>query len=81
MSDYKQTMLSTTDNPFDPFKQYDQWLAFDEEKGYYSNAYLARILKTSEELSINDQARDIEAAIDEIVLFNVLGIYKKVTSE
>ena len=81
MSKHTQTALTTTDNPFDPFKQYDQWLAFDEGKGYYSNEYLARIVKTSDELSIADQEQSIETAIDEIVLLNVLGIYKKVSSD
>ena len=71
-------MLTTTDNPFDPFTQFDEWFAFDESKGYHTCAYLARITKASDELSQSDEDLAIEAAIDEIVKLNVLGIYKKV---
>ena len=72
------SMLSTVDNPYDPFKHFDDWLAFDESKGYFTCEYLGRIAKTSNELSDEEQGEEIEAAIDEIVKENILGIYKKV---
>lgn len=72
------TMLTTADNPFDPFTEFDEWKKFDESKGYNTCAYLARIAKTSDELSETDQNLAIQSAIDEIVRMNVLGIYKKV---
>ena len=75
----KVSMLTTLDNPFDPFKQFDEWLAFDRDNGYHTCEYLARIVKTSDELSEQDEAIAIEQAIDEIVKMNVLGIYKKVS--
>lgn len=74
-------MLTTTDNPYDPFTQFDSWQAFDEDKGYYTCSYLARIAKTSDELSEEDEAIAIESAMDEIVELNILGIYKKVERE
>lgn len=76
-----QSMLTTIDNPFNPFTQFDEWFAFDEAKGYHSCSYLARIVKTSDELSEADESLAIETAIDEIVKLNILGIYKKVTKE
>ena len=72
------SMLTTTDNPFDPFTQWDEWFAFDTRAGYGTCSYLARIATTSDALSPADQALAIELAIDEIVEMNVLGIYKKV---
>lgn len=74
-----EVMLTTVDNPFDPFTQWEEWYAFDELKGYHTCGYLARIAKSSDELSELDEALAIQSAIDEIVKFNVLGIYKKVT--
>lgn len=76
-----ETMLTTIDNPFDPFTQFDEWYAFDESKGYHTCGYLARITKSSDELSEADEELAIELAIDEIVRINILGIYKKVTKE
>jgi len=74
----RDAMLTTIDNPFNPFTQFDDWKAWDEAQGYYTCAYLARIVRSSNELSELDEALAIENAIDEIVKFNVLGIYKKV---
>ena len=76
----KAVMLTTVDNPYNPFTNFDEWRAFDEAKGYNTCEYLARIAKTSDELSETDQNLAIQSAIDEIIRINVLGIYKKVTA-
>jgi hypothetical protein len=76
-----ESMLTTIDNPYDPFTQFDEWNAFDMQQGYHTCAYLARIVKTSDELSQQDEDIAIESAIDEIVALNILGIYKKVTKD
>ena len=39
-------MLSTIDNPFNPFDDFDSWFHYDIEKGYNSCSYLARIART-----------------------------------
>lgn len=78
MADVK---LTTLDNPYSPFTQFREWFAFDESKGYNSCSYLARVAKTSDELSPADDALAIETAIDSIVELNLLGIYKKVKRE
>lgn len=74
-----QTMLTTIDNPFDPFTQYDEWLAWDEDAGYFTPGLLARFAVTSDELSVSDQELAIEYAIDEIVKENPMGVHRKVT--
>ena len=76
----KRFMLTTIDNPFNPFEDFDSWFQFDIEKGYYSCAYLARIARTSELLSDYENNLEIERAIDEIIELNPLKIYKKVSS-
>jgi len=72
-------MLTTIDNPFSPFTQFTEWMAFDTEKGYDTCNYLARIAKTSDDLTEEDNELEITRAINEIINFNILGIYKKVT--
>lgn len=71
-------MLTTIDNPFDPFMQWDHWKRYDEDKKYYTCNYLARIAKTSDDLSDEENSKIIEMAIDEIVSLNINGLYKKV---
>ena len=73
-------MLTTDDNPFDPFTQFDEWNVYDELSGYYTLAYLGRIVKTSDEISEADQRIAIEQAIDECVAENIGGHYIKVAS-
>ena len=73
-------MLTTIDNPFNPFTEYDEWYAMDVRLGHNTSSFLARIVQTSDELSEPDQDAAIEQAIDEIVKENVSGLYRKVTS-
>lgn len=77
----KVAMLTTFDNPHDPFDDYDAWYAFDMRSGYGTAAFLARIAVVSPDLSELDQQFSIESAIDEIVQENVNGMYRKVTKE
>lgn len=71
-------MLTTVDNPFNPFTQFDQWFAYDSLLGHNTSAFLARIVVTSDELSEADQSAAIEHAIDEIVRVDAMGIYIKI---
>ena len=72
-------MLTTFDNPFDPFDQFDSWFQFDVDKNYNSCAYLDRIARTSDQLSDEENDREVERAIDEIIKYDFMNIYKKVS--
>jgi hypothetical protein len=71
-------MLTTFDNPYDPFEQFASWFLFDVEKGYDSCSYLGRIARTSELLSEEENELEIERAIDEIIKYDFRNIYKKI---
>lgn len=73
--------LTTIDNDFDPFEQFDSWLLFDKEKGYNSSEYLMRVAQISDDMTQKEIDEEIERAIDEIVALNPLGIYKKFKRE
>lgn len=74
-------MLTTFDNPYDPFDQYEDWLQFDLDAGYSTNSYLARIAMLSESLSDKEICDEIERAIDEIIKYDFRNIYKKVKKD
>ena len=74
-------MLTTLDNPYNPFTNYDEWFNFDTTKGYNTCGYLARITNASNELSPSDEAIAIDKAMDEIVEMNVFGNYIKVKKD
>lgn len=70
--------LTTFDNPYDPFDQFNSWFMYDTDKGYNSCGYLDRIAKTSDELSDEENRKEIERAIDEIIKYDFMNIYKKI---
>ena len=73
-----EVMLTTFDNPFDPFDDFVQWFMFDVSKGYYTCSLLARIARYSEEFSTIEDKIETERAIDAIIDNDFLNIYKKV---
>jgi hypothetical protein len=78
LSSRPEYMLTTVDNPYDPFTQWDEWFAWDLTAGYHTPGLLARIARTSDDLSEADKHLAIQQAIDEIVQENVLGVFRKV---
>jgi hypothetical protein len=72
--------LTTFDNPYNPFSQFAQWLLFDSEKGYNTCAYLGRIAQTSEMLTDEENEEEIERSIDEIIKYDFMNIYKKLST-
>lgn len=75
----RECMITTFDNPYDPFTQFNHWFLFDTEKGYNTCAYLDRVAKVSEEFSDEENNLAIERAIDEIIKYDFRNIYKKVS--
>ena len=73
-----ECMLTTFDNPFDPFEQFTSWFLFDVEKGYNTCGYLARIAKISDEMTEKEEDDEIERAIDEIIKYDFTNKYKKI---
>lgn len=74
-------MLSTIDNPFNPFYDFRSWFEFDVEKGYYSCSLLARIAHFEDDFSDEESNIEIERAIDEIIDNDILGVYIKIMPE
>ena len=72
-------MLSTIDNPFNPFEDYSSWLMFDKEKGYDSAERLMRIAKVTDDMTQKEENEEIERAIDEIIKYDILNVYIKVS--
>lgn len=74
-------MLTTRDNPYSPFSNFEEWYSWDTSHGYNTSAYLARIAKDSSELSPAQSQRAVNDAIDEIISYNLTGNYLKVSKE
>ena len=77
----KQYMLTTVDNPYDPFTEFDAWETWDRTHDYNTTAYLARATVTSDELSEADVMSAIERAMTEIVANDPLNMYVMVSKD
>ena len=71
-------MLTTIDNPFNPWTQFESWNAFDLQKGYCSCALLARFVKTFDDAPDDVEEEDIREAIDDIIKLNPNGLYTRI---
>lgn len=77
MKEY-ECMLTTIDNPFDPFEQFDDWYNFDIEKGYHSCNRLARLANITEDMTDYEESEEIERAIDRLIEIDFLDLFVKV---
>lgn len=87
MAAHAEVAITTTDNPYNPLTDFDNWDNYDRQHGYGTSEYLARVVRTTNEFGDGSYIDDIERAIDEIVLLNLIswthkGIsYKKVVGD
>ena len=82
-------MLTTVDNPFNPFNNFDKWYEYDRDLARNQNrpdclSYQARIAHNyglSSQMPEGIYQRVIEEVIEDIVKYNVTGKYMMVTEE
>ena len=77
----RKVNITTIDNPFDPFDDFDSWFMFDIEKGYYTSSRIARLVNTTDEMTEIEEMEEIERAIDRLIEIDPLDIYIKVVRE
>lgn len=79
VSDTDVLVLTTIDNPYNPKTNYDDWKQWDEDNGYYTEAYVGRLIVMEEEefdvddvFVLNDL---IEKVYQDVLENDVLGVY------
>lgn len=77
----RQVTATTTDNPFNPFEEFDSWFQFDIEKGYYTSSKLGRLTNLTDEMTEIEENEEIERAVDELIKIDPLDLYIKVVRE
>ena len=76
-----QCALSTFDNPYNPFDDFASWWMYDIEKGYDSSSRLARVANITDDMTEREKNIEIERAIDEIIKYDFMNVYIKVTNK
>ena len=77
MSKHFRPLLTTEDNPYDPFNDWEDWYAFDTQSGYDTLGLLDRVAKASGDMEDGSTRR----AMAEIIRYNVSGKHIMVTAE
>ncbi len=74
----EEYMLSTIDNPWNPFTNFTDWFSFDTLRGYNCCGRLAVYSNSSTEMSEDDMNEEDQRAIDRVIAEDPFGIYCKV---
>lgn len=67
MSNKKELKITTFDNPFSPFTQFDEWYQYDIRMGYDTLGLISRMNLSSNQLSLKDQDRILNDTMINIV--------------
>lgn len=74
-------MLTTFDNPYNPFVDFVSWYMFDCENGYNTSSHLARIVNLDNEMTQKEVDEERNRAIDLMLEYDFEGNYFKGTEE
>ncbi len=69
-NEIKPMLLTTSDNPFNPFTQPTEWEAYDSDHGYHCREYLARVAFVSPDLPDDEYTQAVNDAVLSIIAFN-----------
>lgn len=70
MQNAKDYLLTTIDNPFNPFTDWDSWYNFDQQKGYLTCQVLDKFYKTSDLIS-----QSLDEAMYDDALETIMDLY------
>lgn len=77
----KRLLLTTIDNPYHPADAFDEWYKFDQEHGYHTSQRLAKVAKTSINLTDAENQRIINGAVKDFIRLDELNLYTMVVVE
>ena len=77
----KAYMLTTIDNPYNPFDDFNRWFEFDELCGYCCCERIAKLAKVYDGMSEDERNDAIERAIDTLIDIDFTGLFRKVDEQ
>lgn len=75
----QECMLTTFDNPYDPFEQFTLWHMFDKEKGYNTCERMMRLANITEDMSQIEIDEEVDRAMDRLIELDFTNTFKKIT--
>lgn len=71
-------MVTTMDNPYNPFKDYAEWYEWDHEYCWFTCEWLAIFDRTSIDLDPETNRRLADEGVNDFLAFNPYGMHFKV---
>ena len=86
MAKETEFMLTTVDNPFDPFDDFISWRMYDIKKSSEVGLlpcceYVAKMSEITDDMNQKERNTEIERVIDDIIKYNTVRAFKKVQKE
>lgn len=69
-------IVTTKDNPYNPFEQPEEWLDYDHAMGHNTMEYIDRVTYSSPELPPVEQEAAYDDAIDRIIENDIFDMYE-----
>ena len=66
----KEFFITTFDNPFDYFSQFDEWFGYDQSHGYKTLEYIARLIRLAPEMSEEEENLEYKRVFDSMLEWN-----------
>ena len=73
-------LLTTVDNPYNPFTHWVEWYAFDTSMGYHTCGLLDRVTEPTEGLGSEYEVQAIRKAVVCIIKENVSGVHTTISA-
>ena len=75
MADY---MVTTIDNPYNPFTRYRKWREHDDSHCYHTEEWIYVLSKTSNDLLPEERDEQIDFGVDRLLMLDPYGLHVKV---
>lgn len=69
----KEVRVTTVDNPYNPFTEWNEWYSYDLQKGYYTCERLASTTILSDQLSDKENLDSLEDSIKQLMKTGALN--------
>ena len=78
-----ETFITTFDNPFDPFTNFNEWCSYDCQLGYNTCALIDRVFNAFNESNSNDETEIEEQRVEAMkrIVSLMPNVYKLVSNE
>ena len=73
----QECMLTTFDNPYDPFEEFTLWDLYDKQMGYNTSERLMRLANITDDMSEVEINAEVDRAMDRLIEIDFTNTFIK----